>query len=243
MDIKFNEKYHTYTNVYTGDRYMSATTLIGKFEKPFDPDGKILARCAERDGVTEEEKQAEWDNECKIACDYGTYVHNVMEDYLNGEAVSAEDEEKYVFPFEQIHVFNKKLVIPEKRLWNHEHKLAGTTDVFEDHSTYFNLYDFKTNKKFSFFSEYGDYMLGKLDHLSVCKYNIYSLQLSLYAYMETILSGKKVGELGIFYYDRKEEEWVMWPCNYMKHEVEYMLAALKSDDLPVNKIYTKEVIK
>jgi hypothetical protein len=53
--------------------------------------------------------------------------------------------------------------------------------------------------------------------------------------MEEILSGKKVGELGIFYYDRKSKEWVMWPTVYMKHEVEYMLNALKTNTLPVNK--------
>jgi|TARA_R100000005_G_C4999661_1_gene206430 ATP-dependent exoDNAse (exonuclease V) beta subunit len=233
--IKFNEKYHSYTNIFTGERYISATTLINKFHEPFDPEGKILQRCAEKDGVTVQEKKAEWDKISKEACDYGTYVHNVMEDYLNLQPIGEEDEEKYVFTFEEIHVFNRKIITPEKRLWNHEYKVAGTTDVYEDHGKSFNLFDFKTNKEFSFNSKYNKYLLGGLSHLPECKYTTYSLQLSLYAYMEEILSGKKVGELGIFYYDRKSKEWVMWPTVYMKHEVEYMLNALKTNTLPVNK--------
>jgi|TARA_R110001583_G_scaffold15350_1_gene63307 hypothetical protein len=234
--IKFNEKYHSYTNSYTGEKYVSATTLIHKFTKPFDTE-KHSKRVAEREGTTPEEIKDLWKEENKKACDYGNYVHQVMEDWLNDKAIDFEDEEKYVKPFLEIvdETFDKSTITPEKRLWNHEHKVAGTTDVFQDNKRFFNLYDFKTNKRFNFNNTFSDYMLGDFSHLSNCQYNIYSLQLSMYAYMEQCLSGKHVGELGLFYYDRNTSLWKYYPVSYMKKEIELMFGLLKSGNLPVNK--------
>ena len=90
--IKFNEKYHSYTNSYTGEKYVSATTLIHKFTKPFDTE-KHSKRVAEREGTTPEEIKDLWKEENKKACDYGNYVHQVMEDWLNDKAIDFEDEE------------------------------------------------------------------------------------------------------------------------------------------------------
>jgi len=233
--IKFNEKYHSYTNIFTGQRYVSATTLIHKFTKPFDTE-KHAKRVAEREGTTPEEIKELWKEENKKACDYGNHVHQVMEDWLNGNDVDIKDKVSYVEPFEKlVDDFDKSLITPEKRLWNHEHKVAGTTDVYQDHKRFFNLYDFKTNKRFNFNNAFGEYMLGDFSHLSNCQYNTYSLQLSMYAYMEQCLTGKHVGELGLYYYDRKESTWEYFPVSYMKKEIELMFSLLKNGNLPVNK--------
>ncbi len=233
--IKFNEKYHSYTNIFTGQRYVSATTLIHKFTKPFDTE-KHAKRVAEREGTTPEEIKELWKEENKKACDYGNHVHQVMEDWLNGNDVDIKDMVSYVEPFEKlVDDFDKSLITPEKRLWNHEHKVAGTTDVYQDHKRFFNLYDFKTNKRFNFNNVFGEYMLGDFSHLSNCQYNTYSLQLSMYAYMEQCLTGKHVGELGLYYYDRKESTWEYFPVSYMKKEIELMFSLLKNGNLPVNK--------
>ncbi len=233
--IKFNEKYHSYTNIFTGQRYVSATTLIHKFTKPFDTE-KHAKRVAEREGTTPEEIKELWKEENKKACDYGNHVHQVMEDWLNGEDVDIKDMVSYVEPFEKlVDDFDKSLITPEKRLWNHEHKVAGTTDVYQDHKRFFNLYDFKTNKRFNFNNAFGEYMLGDFSHLSNCQYNTYSLQLSMYAYMEQCLTGKHVGELGLYYYDRNESTWEYFPVSYMKKEIELMFSLLKNGNLPVNK--------
>jgi hypothetical protein len=233
--IKFNEKYHSYTNIFTGQRYVSATTLIHKFTKPFDTE-KHAKRVAEREGTTPEEIKELWKEENKKACDYGNHVHQVMEDWLNGNDVDIKDMVSYVEPFEKlVDDFDKSLITPEKRLWNHEHKVAGTTDVYQDHKRFFNLYDFKTNKRFNFNNVFGEYMLGDFSHLSNCQYNTYSLQLSMYAYMEQCLTGKHVGELGLYYYDRNESTWEYFPVSYMKKEIELMFSLLKNGNLPVNK--------
>jgi hypothetical protein len=225
--IYFDEKKHSYTNVKTKEKYISATTLIGKFKKPFDVD-KHSKRVADREGISQEEIKERWQQVNKEACDYGTSIHLVMENWLHSQPVNDEDKELYVKPMEQIWEPDRKIIEPEKRLWNHEHKIAGTTDVFEDNEKYFNLYDFKTNKRFTFNNMYGEYMLGPLSHLPECQFSTYSLQLSLYAYMQSILTGQTVGELACFYYDRDLKTWTKHNTPYMKLEVTAMLDAWKN---------------
>ena len=38
MKIKFNEAAHTYTHKDTGEKFISVTTLLGKYKQPFDRD-------------------------------------------------------------------------------------------------------------------------------------------------------------------------------------------------------------
>ena len=230
--IKFNEEEHTYTNTETGELYTSATTVIGKFKKKFDELSKSKEK-AEREGVTQEEILEKWHRVRDQACEYGTYVHKVMENWLLSEKIKDEDYELYVKPLEQIWYPEKNKIEPEKRLWNHEFKIAGTTDVYENNGKYFNLYDFKTNKKFGFTNPYGDYMLKPLTHLPACEYSGYALQLSLYAYMESALSNKKVGELACFYYDRFEMTWSKINTPYLKLEIETMLNNFKDGNYEI----------
>jgi len=36
VGIKFDEKSHTYTHTETKEKFISVTTLLGKYKKPFD---------------------------------------------------------------------------------------------------------------------------------------------------------------------------------------------------------------
>ena len=78
--------------------------------------------------------------------------------------------------------------------------------------------DFKTNKAFNFFSQYNEFMLKPMDHLSVCEFNTYGLQLSLYAYLHEKSSGKKCTGCVVFYKD-KENKFYPIRVNYMKKEI------------------------
>ena len=46
----------------------------------------------------------------------------------------------------------------------------------------FDINDYKTNKVINFYSQYAKKLLPPMDHLDDCQYNIYALQLSIYAY-------------------------------------------------------------
>ena len=225
--LEFDPTSHTYKNPVTNEKYLSATTLIGKFKKPFELE-KMSKLVADREGVSQDEIKERWKTVNKQACDYGSSIHLVMENWLHDKDITSEEKELYTDPIERIWQPDRSKIEPEKKLWLHEYKIAGTTDVYETQGKYFNLFDFKTNKKFTFTNQYGDYMLDPLSHLPACEFSTYALQLSLYAYMQSCLSGQKVGELACYYYDRDEKSWVKHNTPYLKLEVLAMLEAWKS---------------
>ena len=84
------------------------------------------------------------------------------------------------------------------------------------------LGDFKTNKRFNFHSSFNEYMVGPLSHLTVCEFNTYALQLSMYAYMYEKMTNKKCDGLVIFY--KTDDIWRSINVNYMKSDIIALIA-------------------
>jgi hypothetical protein len=82
----------------------------------------------------------------------------------------------------------------------------------------FTIGDFKTNKKFRFSSPFGERMLEPVDHLHNCEFNVYALQLSMYAYMYEKQTGKKCRKCVIFYL--KDDAFRAYHVNYLKADIE-----------------------
>jgi hypothetical protein len=70
----------------------------------------------------------------------------------------------------------------------------------------FNVYDFKTNKKLRYVSPFSDNMLKPINQYPCSEFFIYSLQLSMYAYLYKLMSGLEPLRLKIFWYQREEPE-------------------------------------
>ncbi len=116
--------------------------------------------------------------------------------------------------------------IPELRLYNHEHKLAGTTDD----PTFFpkkivDIGDWKTNKEIKLKNpwEKMSYPLHKLDNTN---FNHYNVQISLYAWMLEQF-GYKPRNLSITHILFNEADIpigkIPYPMKYLKKEVEELL--------------------
>jgi len=71
-------------------------------------------------------------------------------------------------------------------------------------------------------------MLNPVSHLSDCEYSKYSMQLSMYAYMLSNITGQRVGELDMFHYDRDVKGWRKYYTLYLKKEIECILNYDKS---------------
>ena len=112
----------------------------------------------------------------------------------------------------------------EEKLHNHFYKVAGTADIvkLEDKGG-FSVFDLKTNKKFNMFSQYSEYFLKPLTHLTACEYTIYALQLSLYAFMFQTMSGRRVNQLGVIYYNKENNNFSFFPTPYMRSDILTML--------------------
>ena len=55
--------------------------------------------------------------------------------------------------------------------------------------------------------------------MNASEYSVYALQLSIYAFMYHELTGLKLNQMGIFYYDRKVNKFLYYPVPYLKAEV------------------------
>ena len=70
-------------------------------------------------------------------------------------------------------------------------------------------------------SGYGNWLKPPLTYLSDCQYNIYGLQMSIYAYMFQMETGKKVGRMGLLYLNpEKDYEFEIIPVPYMGLEAQ-----------------------
>jgi hypothetical protein len=222
MSVVLDHENHIYTNTETGDQYTSVTTFIGLFKKPFDSDfwSKHVAK---REGVSQQTILDKWKDVTKIACDRGTKIHCIMEDWIKYKKVPKEHSElAESFTKKTSFVINNDSVVnSEILLYNHDLKLAGTADMIVENKNFFFVLDFKTNKKFNYHSKYNEYYYPPIDHLSHCEHNTYAIQMSIYAYMHELLTGKKCAGLKILYLNEfgGKRFWQEIPCNYMKDTV------------------------
>ena len=217
--IIFDAASHTYTNK-EGVKYISISELIGLYKKTFDVD--FFSRMvAKKRGISQNVIKEEWKKNTESACAFGKDIHATVEDFIKEGKV---DEEHIIEEFRKVFPYTKETINSEYQLYNHEFKIAGTSDIIIDiGSDFFDVLDVKTNKKFDFFNKYGEYMLKPLDHLQNCKYNSYGIQLSLYAFMYSKLTGRKPRQLSIVYWNKATFErysvpYMFWDVNILlKH--------------------------
>ena len=228
--IVFDEKSHTYTNTETGNRYVSVTTLLGKYKKPFDSNTHSK-RVAEREGVTQEFVLESWKATTKVATDRGTKIHKLMEDFVKFGEV--DDTYNYLFKsydrFVAKFIGNYKQVLSEELLFLHDYEIAGTSDLIYERKDDFIVADFKTNKKYRFSNDFNEYFQSPVEHLPYCEFNTYALQLSMYAKIFEIMSGKKCKGLVVLYL--QEDKWIPYHCNYLKTDVTNILEQYKANFL------------
>jgi ATP-dependent exoDNAse (exonuclease V) beta subunit len=230
--IVFNEEKHTYTNADTDEQYISVTTLLSKYKTPFDKDKHSL-RVAEREGVTQEMVLEMWAKENKKATDKGTKIHKLMENYVS----FGEKENNYDWLYKSYDkaisytVDKHKKIYSENLLHNDDYMIAGTADLIYDHGDYFTIGDFKTNKKFNYTSDFSEHFKAPIDHLLYCEFNNYALQMSLYAYMYELSSGKKCKKIVVFYL--KEDKWQPIHCNYLKSDIKNILTHYRQNKIKV----------
>lgn len=218
--LKFDKASHTYKNIHTDAEYTSATTLINKFKKKFDADF-FAKKTALKEGVTPEEIKARWKQMNDASKTKGSNIHEAI-DKFNKTGTKTEEYKELIEAIDQLKLYDLTKTKCEELVYNHDYKLAGTADVIEDLGSVFNVYDFKTNKRFNLHSPYGSSLLDPVSHLSDCEYNVYSLQLSLYAYMYKSMTGKRVGKLGIIYLNPENKPEV-YNTPYLHTDIKRML--------------------
>lgn len=194
IQITFDEATHKYSSIINGKEltYMSGTTFVGKFFKPFDAD-KIAPFVAKKRGITAEQVKEEWRINGKNAADYGTHCHEVCEDTILDRPLRRTPlDEKEDLTFKNaIKIASAirlkyEVVGVEKIVFDDRLKIAGTIDLLcrsKDQYNLFYIFDWKTNKELSGENKYNNFALDPISHMADTNLDHYALQLNLYQYI------------------------------------------------------------
>ncbi len=133
----------------------------------------------------------EWKKTKQDGLDKGTHIHKLKEkDVITAGGVTYNGhsfrrgnnitQNPLILPDSED---SSNLVFTELLLWNHEYKIAGQADLVLKYGTNINIRDFKTNKKLTWDSFGAETLLYPLNELPNCDISVYTMQLSLYAWM------------------------------------------------------------
>lgn len=178
--VVFNEDNHTY---FLGDKKLtSVTQYISKYKPVFDSD-LIAGKYAKKHNLIKEDVLKMWKEKGEKACDMGSFVHQIFEDYILGLHIAVRSDyvkclvaKKFIKDF-----FKSGRLIPvetEYIVYNNE--LAGQIDcIVKNEFGHHFILDWKTNSEIKYENSWQS-MLGKYSDLDDCSFNHYSIQLNKY---------------------------------------------------------------
>jgi len=227
---------HIYIHRETGEQYTSVTTVLSSIEPEFETEkvAEAIAKLGTRHhneiyhGMSKEQIIEYWQYLNDTANEYGTGVHELLEKYLfaNKWLFPENDLERAVLNgYHDLNIDEGIEIYPERIMFSEEFKIAGTADLIIDvDDEFFDVGDWKSNKVINYYSDYGNKtLLPPFSHLQDCEYNVYSLQLSTYALMMEMETGKKCRHIWIGYFNKADLSFTKIPIMYMKHEARQLL--------------------
>jgi len=227
---------HVYIHRVTGVRYSSVTKAIASIEPHFDADAVAEAITHQPDnvkqeryiGLTKVQILDFWQMLNDEANTYGTKVHDIIERYLLADKwyFPKDDlEDKVIKGYATLKIDEGMTMHPERIMFSEEYELAGMSDLIVDiDPVFFDVGDWKTNRIFNFFNPYGyETLKPPFEHLQNCQWSIYTIQLSVYAYMYELETGRKCRQIWVGYWDKEAETFQKINIMYLKHEAKKLL--------------------
>lgn len=170
------------------------------------------------------------------------YSHHTFEEYVINTEYK-DFKEHVISSFLSLKPNLGRICVPEKILYYPKYKLCGTQDVYVDLSpSAFDIGDHKTNKEFTYESEYALTLKRPFNHLDQSDLNLYNLQLSTYALMNEATLGKKLNNLWISYYNRSTHSFQKIDLNPLKEEAQELLELFKKHTETRHALYLKNGI-
>jgi hypothetical protein len=189
-DIQFQEEGHIYT--IRGDKYYkSCTTWLKSFFEKFNPDAiidKMMSsptwESSKYFGQTREQIKTGWSENGKRAAEFGTAMHQHIEEFYNGVPLPCYDGELEV----ELEYFNRfqsdhpelKPFRTEMMIYDEDIRICGSVDMlFLNEDNTLSIYDWKFSKEIQQ-NSYGKKALPPIQHMNECNTVQYSIQLNLY---------------------------------------------------------------
>ena len=210
-EVKYIDKTHQYFEIKTGKQLESVTTAIKKFQPEFKHDYWANFK-AIQEGVSKYRKDLEWHLLKEHGTGKGSYVHQYLEDALQGKYFERQIPGYLYRPALQkcikladlfIDWYRESkysLVVPE--LVVNDDKNAGQIDnlsCIDKDLSKLVIIDYKTDKQIQFSSEY-DNLLSPYEDMPSCNWSKYQIQVNKYQELfEKKFTGHKI-----------VEKWIVW---------------------------------
>jgi len=227
--LRFYKGTHTYW--YGRTKLESVTTFIHRFFNPFEE--KKIARKLSKFYINKKRHRGvryfikEW----KKNREDGTKVHTLLEKHTNNEFIDDGYNKIVINKFKKgilakeniLKQFDNFSTKTELQIYDLDFKLAGSIDLFiEDYETKkISLVDWKTSKKIytdNTYKKFGTKETTK--NIADINFNIYTLQLSLYAYILE-KQGYEIDKLYLAHL--MEDDYKIYNLNYRKDIIKSML--------------------
>lgn len=239
-DVTYYDEPHEY--YVNGEKYTSVTTLIHKFQNEFDEE-YWSSYISEKTGLSKSNVKLGWKHINEVGTIKGSTAHDYAENlFLN--KVFPYPKQKVIdhFGYDAIwdqylktknHIDNfynatKNKLIPIKTelvVYYPKYKLAGMVDllVWNVKEQEFQIWDYKTNKDFTYESEYGEHLNNCLSILQDCDLEIYSLQLSTYKHIIEQMTNVKIGKCYLVWVSHRNENFKIIQTKNREFYVKQML--------------------
>ena len=146
----------------------------------------------------------EWQEKTRLACEKGSDFHYAMEteahntgfDIVTPLLLNQRPKRPEILAGLQgrVQQYNGQPLnllpdgaYPELAVWHDEAKIAGKIDkpfIYTKNGVrYVSISDYKTNDKLTFDNNFKSFYKFPINHIKICKFNHYSLQLNIYAYI------------------------------------------------------------
>lgn len=192
--VQFDPSSHTYYDEDGANSYLSGSTFASLTTKDFD--SQSIAQKVAKDGLTADEVLKLWKAKNRVACDFGSALHESLEMYNNFHKYAAilGDESKVLPNNEFLADCVRNAFTPERKaetamaevfVASTKFKMCGSIDrlVFVDKDTRtVIIQDWKSNdltKRVTFIPE----LREAYKDVEKTKYGEYQFQLSFYAYI------------------------------------------------------------
>lgn len=239
--ISFEEESHTYRVAGMGE-FTPVSSVIGKFFKPFDAEYWSLRKCC-GDEARAAEMRESWDSLGAQASQAGTFMHAVIEDYLNGIAPKTLEcnvsyHGKYVTMDKTVDIAREWSFFKnfeheteftpfrtEWRVFDAGIRVAGTIDLLCscDDGTY-EIYDWKRSNKIDPEEENRwSSGINGLEHLTDTSYSHYCLQQNLYRHIVEKNYGIKIKRMNLVVLHPDKSNYQIVPIPRMEREVNIIL--------------------
>jgi hypothetical protein len=254
--ITFFDKDHTYKIDKQPSAKISVTGLVGSVKEKFEED-KWAAIKGKELGVTAEEMKLLWKKNNQMSTYQGSTLHNYIDNFYQNKIIPYNQVlaesilgitlhemmrtnlKVLIKQFNNFYNTTKDSILPIKNEFVvgdlSATKICGMLDMlaYNTDTNTFEIYDFKTNKRFNEISEYKKKLLSPVEHLDECEFNTYSLQLSLYKIFIQKYTDIEVSNLKIAWFSVNNEDYKIIELKYMPDECAALMKKFLTDN-PVN---------